>query len=65
MKVKSEQQVANEIIKKIEDFSGKKMSKNEKDEWQDYLIHEQFSEVTTAFTNEMMKMIPKIEFVNK
>lgn len=63
MKVKSEQQVANEIIKKIEEFSGKKMNKDEKDEWHDYLIHEQFAEVTQNCLNEVIRMSSEIEFV--
>lgn len=63
MKVKTVEQVINEIIIKVEKWSGKKMSDSEKEKWYDWL-DDKTMELHQRFTKDTLEMIPKIKFTD-
>lgn len=64
LKAKTVDQVIETIINKVEKYSGKTMTKDERDTWHDWL-DDQAMELHRRFTKDTLEMIPKIKFTNR
>lgn len=63
MRVKTVEQVIEEIRIRVEKYSGRSMSIDEQDEWLDFL-DEMADELHRRFTKDTLEMIPNIKFKN-